>query len=108
MNPATPVENLLDVLPTLDYCLLMSVNPGFSGQPFLPYVVEKARRLRELAERANIDLVIAMDGGVGADNIQLVVGAGVELCVAGSAIFGQQDPVGAMQELRRRAEMESG
>ena len=108
LNPATPVEILVDVLPAMDFCLLMSVNPGFAGQPFLPYVVEKATRLRDMVRRAGTDLVIAMDGGVGAGNIRQVVEAGVELCVAGSAIFGQQDPVEAMQDLRRRAEVESG
>jgi ribulose-phosphate 3-epimerase len=108
LNPATPAEMLEDILPVLDYCLLMSVNPGFSGQPFLPYVVDKAKRLQAMAQRVDTDLVIAMDGGVGADNIQSVVQAGVELCVAGSAIFGQEDPVEAMRELRRCAEREQG
>ena len=107
LNPATPAGILVDTLPAMDYCLLMSVNPGFSGQPFLPHVVDKAARLREMAQQAGTDLVIAIDGGVGPDNIRQVVKAGVSLCVAGSAIFGQQDQVGAMQELRRRAEVET-
>jgi len=108
LNPATPVEVLLDILPATDYVMLMSVNPGFAGQPFLPYVVEKARRLRDMAHRAGSQLTIAMDGGVGPGTIRQVVGAGVDLCVAGSAVFGADDPAAAMKELRRLAEMESG
>ena len=104
LNPATPVELLADLLPTLDYVMLMSVNPGFSGQPFLPYVLNKARRLRQMAAEGGEELVIAMDGGVGKSNIQQVVAAGVDLCVAGSAVFGEPDPVEAMQKLRRLGE----
>lgn len=106
LNPATPVELLADILPAMDYVMLMSVNPGFAGQPFLPYVVAKARRLARLAAEARAPLTIAMDGGVGPDNIGQIVGAGVEMCVVGSAIFAQQDPVAAMQDLRRRADVE--
>ena len=65
LNPATPVEMLVDILPAVDYVMLMSVNPGFAGQPFLPYVLDKARRLREMARHAETQLTIAMDGGVG-------------------------------------------
>lgn len=108
LNPATPVEMLRDILPVLDYVMLMSVNPGFAGQPFLPYVLEKAKRLREMSREAEAQLTIAMDGGVGPDNINKVVGAGVDLCVAGSAVFGAADPVAALQELRRLGETESG
>ena len=98
----------MDVLPAADYVMLMSVNPGFAGQPFLPYVLDKARRLREMARQTGTPLTIAMDGGVGPGTIQQVVGAGVDLCVAGSAVFGADDPAAAMKELRRLAEMESG
>ncbi len=107
LNPATPVETLVDILPVLDYVMLMSVNPGFAGQPFLPYVLRKATRLRQMAHEADTELMIAMDGGVGTGTIRQVVGAGVELCVAGSAVFGAEDPVAAMRELRKLAEMES-
>jgi len=108
LNPATPVEMLVDILPAADYVMLMSVNPGFAGQPFLPYVLDKARRLREMARQTDTPLTIAMDGGVGPGTIQQVVGAGVDLCVAGSAVFGAADPAAAMKELRRLAEMKSG
>ncbi|MGB5401259.1 MAG: ribulose-phosphate 3-epimerase [Thermoanaerobaculia bacterium] len=106
LNPATPIGVLEDILPMLDFVLLMSVNPGFAGQAFLPYTLEKARRLRGAIERRLLDVTIAMDGGIGVDNIHRVVASGVDLCVAGSAVFASEDPVAAMQELRRRAESE--
>jgi ribulose-phosphate 3-epimerase len=106
LNPATPIEVLEDILPKLDFVLLMSVNPGFAGQAFLPYALEKARRLRSVIERRQLDVTIAMDGGIGIDNIRQVVASGVDLCVAGSAVFASEDPVATMQELRRRAESE--
>lgn len=106
LNPATPIEVLEDILPMLDFVVLMSVNPGFAGQAFLPYTLEKARRLRGAIERRLLDVTIAMDGGIGVDNIHRVVASGVDLCVAGSAVFASEDPVAAMQELRRRAESE--
>lgn len=108
LNPATPVELLVDILPALDYVMLMSVNPGFAGQPFLPYVLNKARRLREMARQTDQPLTIAMDGGVGQGTIRQVVEAGVDLCVAGSAVFGAVDPAKAMKELRELAQMETG
>ena len=100
LNPSTPVEVLVDVLPQLDFVLLMSVNPGFAGQAHLPYVVDKARRLHELIADQALSTIIAMDGGVGADNIAGIVAAGVELCVAGSAVFGAADPAAAMRQLK--------
>jgi ribulose-phosphate 3-epimerase len=106
LNPATSIEVLADILPRLDFVLLMSVNPGFAGQAFLPYALEKARRLRRVIERRQLDVTIAMDGGIGIDNIRQVVASGVDLCVAGSAVFASEDPVATMHELRQRAESE--
>jgi len=103
LNPATPVEILSDVLGVLDFVVLMSVNPGFSGQPFLPYVLDKARRLKSLAEGRGLNLEIEMDGGLGPGTMRQAVEAGVEVCVAGSAIFGTPDPVAAMKKLRQEA-----
>ncbi len=107
LNPATPVDVLADVLPQLDFVLLMSVNPGFAGQPFLPYVLDKARRLRALIRERDLETTIELDGGVGLSNIEIVAEAGVDVAVAGSAIFGAQDPVAAIGELRERARRES-
>jgi ribulose-phosphate 3-epimerase len=106
LNPATPVEVLTDILPETDFVLLMSVNPGFAGQPFLPYVVDKARRLRAEIQRRGLATRLAMDGGIGLENVRRVVRAGVEVCIAGSAVFGASDPVEMMRELRHRAETE--
>lgn len=103
LNPATPITVVGDLLPRLDFVLLMSVNPGFAGQPFVPYVLDKARRLRQEIERRGLEVRIEMDGGIGSDNIAEVVASGVEVCVAGSAIFGTEDPVETMRRLRRRA-----
>lgn len=103
LNPTTPVEVLVDTLPLLDFVLLMSVNPGFSGQSFLPRSLDKARRLRRMIEERGLAVEIEMDGGIGPDNIHQVVEAGVDICVAGSAAFGATDPVAAMRTLRRRA-----
>lgn len=105
LNPATPVEVLRDVLEVLDFVLVMSVNPGFSGQSFLPRALEKTRRLRQLARSEGVDIEIEMDGGLGPDNIRRAAEAGVDTFVAGSAVFGTADPVAAMRRLRSCAEV---
>lgn len=107
VNPATPVELLADALPRLDYVLVMSVNPGFSGQAFLPHALDKARRLKRMIEISGVPVEIEMDGGIDRDNIARVVEAGVGVCVVGSAIFGTSDPVATMHELRERARPET-
>jgi ribulose-phosphate 3-epimerase len=107
VNPATPVELLVDALPRLDYVLLMSVNPGFGGQAFLPRTLDKARRLHAMIAGAGLAVEIAMDGGIDRDNISHVVAAGVEVCIVGSAIFAGGDPLATMFELRERARLES-
>jgi ribulose-phosphate 3-epimerase len=106
LNPATPVEVLGDILPSLDFVLLMSVNPGFSGQTFLPYVLDKARRLGRMIRDRGAAVEIAMDGGIGPGNIRDAARAGVGSCVAGSSVFGADDPVAAIAALRRNAELE--
>lgn len=103
LNPSTPVELLTDVLESLDFVLLMSVNPGFGGQSFLPRSLEKARRLRKMIDERGLEVEIEMDGGIGAANIRRVVEAGVDVCVAGSAIFATPDPPETMRQLKRKA-----
>ena len=108
INPATPVELLIDSLPRLDYVLLMSVNPGFSGQAFLPHVLEKARRLRRLlisgaGSRTGDQIEIGIDGGIGRDNIRAAAEAGIDFAVVGSAVFGAPDPATTIGDLRRLA-----
>jgi ribulose-phosphate 3-epimerase len=107
LNPATPIEVLEDILPALDFVLIMSVNPGFAGQKFLPYSLNKARRLKAKVRGRNLDVTIAMDGGVGLENISQVAAAGVDFFVAGSAVFGSEDPAVAIEALRSRAASEA-
>ena len=103
VNPGTPVELLEDVLEALDFVLVMSVNPGFAGQAFIPRALDKARRLRGMIERLGLTVEIEMDGGLDPDTVPRAVEAGVETCVVGSAIFGRPDPLAAMAEIRARA-----
>jgi ribulose-phosphate 3-epimerase len=107
LNPATPVELLADVLPQTDFVLLMSVNPGFAGQAFLPRALGKARRLRTMIQNSGFPVEIAMDGGIDRGNIDQVVAAGVDTCIVGSGIFAADDPVALMSELRMRARSET-
>ncbi len=104
VNPATPIELLSDILPAADFVLLMSVNPGFGGQTFLPYVLDKARRLHSTILARRLDVFLEIDGGIGPANIRSVAEAGVRTLVAGSAVFGTDDPVAAQQQLRKLAE----
>ncbi|MGC2457509.1 MAG: ribulose-phosphate 3-epimerase [Gallionellaceae bacterium] len=86
-NPATPLDVLEWVLPKLDMVLLMSVNPGFGGQKFIPYVLDKARKVRQMIAAGGLPIRLEIDGGVGPGNIREVAEAGVDTFVAGSAIF---------------------
>ena len=106
LNPATPVELLADALGRLDYVLLMSVNPGFSGQAFIRRALDKARRLAKMIEEARLAVEIEMDGGIDRDTIGEVVAAGVETCVVGSGVFAAPDPAAAMRELQALAHSE--
>ncbi len=92
LNPATPVELLIPVLPMLHHVLVMSVNPGFGGQEFIPYALDKIARLRELRSTYGLSYRIEVDGGVAHDTIRSVVEAGAELLVAGSAVFAGGHP----------------
>ncbi|MGO9445952.1 MAG: ribulose-phosphate 3-epimerase [Thiobacillaceae bacterium] len=87
-NPATPLDVLEYTLDKLDMVLLMSVNPGFGGQKFIPYVLDKARKVRQMIQERGLNVNIEIDGGVGPANIREVAKAGVDTFVAGSAVFG--------------------
>jgi ribulose-phosphate 3-epimerase len=87
LNPATPVETLIEVLPMVHYVLVMSVNPGFGGQQFLPLALDKIAHLAELREALGLNFRIEVDGGVAHDTVASVVQAGADMLVAGSAIF---------------------
>ena len=94
-NPATPLDILEYTLPKLDMVLLMSVNPGFGGQKFIPHVLDKARKVREMIDAGGYDCRLEIDGGVGPANIREVAEAGVDTFVAGSAIFNAKNSADA-------------
>jgi ribulose-phosphate 3-epimerase len=99
LNPATPLSTLDEVLPEIDYVLVMSVNPGFGGQTFLPGSLDKVRRLRQRIGERGLSVQIEVDGGVDASNVKALAAAGAEVMVAGSAVFGQGDPEAAARRL---------
>ncbi|MBE6048778.1 MAG: ribulose-phosphate 3-epimerase [Clostridium sp.] len=87
LNPGTPTCLIKDLISQIDMVLIMSVNPGFGGQKFIPYTVEKVKEINELKQKFNKQLLIEIDGGISKDNIKTVVDAGVNVAVAGSAVF---------------------
>ena len=99
INPATPLAALDEALQFADYVLVMSVNPGFGGQKFIPTSVEKVRRLRRLIEERGLSVRIEIDGGIDPDTIGPVAAAGAEIMVAGTAVYGQPDPARAVRDL---------
>ena len=100
LNPHTPVSVLEEIAPDLDLVMLMSVNPGFGGQKFIPSMVEKTRKLRELLDRIGSKALIEIDGGVNRETGKLLVDAGADVLVAGSAVFGAPDPVAEVAALK--------
>jgi ribulose-phosphate 3-epimerase len=100
LNPATPLSAIEEALQFVDYVLVMSVNPGFGGQKFIPQTLDKVKRLRRLIDERQLNVRIEIDGGVDRNNIETVVEAGAEIIVAGSAIFGTGDAENAVKELR--------
>jgi ribulose-phosphate 3-epimerase len=103
INPATPAMMLTEVLGKVDHVLVMSVNPGFGGQAFIPEAVEKIRELRNLRERHHYNYRIEVDGGIGPENVAEVVRAGAQILVAGTSIFHTANPAAAVRELAHLA-----
>jgi ribulose-phosphate 3-epimerase len=108
VNPSTPVSALEEVAGDVDHVLVMSVNPGFGGQTFIPRSESKIRAVRALLDRAGNPAPIEVDGGVDADNVARLVAAGASIFVAGVAIFGTADPAAATRALRAAAEVATG
>lgn len=104
LNPATPVSSLEVILDELDLVLLMSVNPGFGGQNFIPSCLPKIEALRKEIDRRGLNIELEIDGGVKPANIAAIAGAGADVFVAGSAVFGTPDYQATIAELRRLAE----
>ncbi len=103
INPATSIDSLADALGYCDYVLVMTVNPGFGGQKFIPGVVPKIRKLDGMVRGRGLDVAIEVDGGIDASTARLVVDAGAGILVAGSAVFGTPDPAEAIRTLRSAA-----
>ena len=103
INPATSVETLYDILPFVDLVLIMSVNPGFGGQKFIHHSLRKIERLKALREEMNLDFQIEIDGGVNEDNVSEIIASGVDIIVAGSAVFKKEtkNTVLQVQNLKR-------
>ncbi|CAM2756526.1 ribulose-phosphate 3-epimerase [Skermania piniformis] len=103
VKPGTPIEPYLEILRDFDTLLVMSVEPGFGGQSFIPDVLDKARAVRRLVDAGELTLVVEIDGGINADTIEAAAEAGVDCFVAGSAVYGAADPAEAVHKLRERA-----
>jgi ribulose-phosphate 3-epimerase len=104
INPATPVQMLENILDMVDHVLVMSVNPGFGGQKFIPMVLQKVRQLVEMRAQRRANFRIEIDGGIGNDTVAEAVRAGVEILVAGNAVFGQGNPRENTQRLLKLAQ----
>ena len=103
LNPATPVSVLEDILDVVDYVLIMSVNPGFGGQQFIPNALKKIRRLDQIRRERGLPFRIEIDGGVSVDNVAAIVRAGCDWLVAGSSIFHSDDSTSAVRDLQHAA-----
>jgi len=100
IKPATPVEALRDYLPLVDMILIMSVEPGFGGQSFIPSSLDKLRETRAMIEASGYDIDLEVDGGVTPANVQAILDAGANVIVAGSAVFRAADPAAAVKQLK--------
>jgi len=100
INPHTPVSSLIDVLQEIDLVCMMSVNPGFGAQKFIPHTLSKIRELRKLIDNWNLPVQIEIDGGVTLENAKDILAAGADVLVAGNTIFKSKDPKGAISQLK--------
>ncbi|UEG49690.1 ribulose-phosphate 3-epimerase [Ferruginibacter lapsinanis] len=101
INPHTPVELLKDILGDIDLVCLMSVNPGFGGQAFIPHTINKIKRLREMIDEQLLDVKIEIDGGVTLANAKSIIDAGADVLVAGSTVFKAADPIDTIAQLKK-------
>ncbi len=100
LNPHTPVELLKDILQDIDVVLLMSVNPGFGGQSFIPHTINKIKRMREMIDEQLLHVKIEIDGGVTIENAQMIIDVGADVLVAGSTVFKAADPIKTIAALK--------
>ncbi|MBE0651232.1 MAG: ribulose-phosphate 3-epimerase [Bacteroidales bacterium] len=104
LNPATSLTTVENVMEDIDLILIMTVNPGFGGQKFIPQGLNKIAKAKKMIEKTGKDIFLEVDGGVNPDTVEAIVKSGADLLVAGSSIFGQEDIVKAFHELRKKAE----
>lgn len=102
LNPATPVELLTDILEDIDMVLVMSVNPGFGGQDFIPRSVDKVRRLKKMITDRNLDILIEVDGGINMETGKRMTDAGADVLVAGNYIFKSEDPINTIAQMKQK------
>lgn len=100
LNPHTPVQSLQDILSEIDLVCLMSVNPGFGGQKFIPHTLEKIKALKKMIQEGGYQVQIEIDGGVTLENAPAIVAAGADVLVAGNTVFGHSDPIGMIKKLK--------
>lgn len=100
LNPHTPVESLKDILADIDLVCLMSVNPGFGGQSFIPYTLTKIKQLRKLIDEQSLNIKIEIDGGVTLENAKTILEAGADVLVAGNTVFKSADPIATIAALK--------
>jgi ribulose-phosphate 3-epimerase len=100
LNPHTPINSLVDIIHDIDLVCLMSVNPGFGGQKFIPQTLEKIRQLRSLIDSKNLNVHIEIDGGVTLENAPSIIAAGADVLVAGNTVFKSTDPVATIAQLK--------
>ncbi|MCV7384445.1 ribulose-phosphate 3-epimerase [Mycolicibacter longobardus] len=103
VKPGTPLEPYLEILRDFDTLLVMSVEPGFGGQSFIPEVLSKVRAVRKLVDAGELSILVEIDGGINADTVEQAAEAGVDCFVAGSAVYSAADPAAAVESLRRQA-----
>ena len=103
INPHTPVEQLKDILADIDLVCMMSVNPGFGGQKFIPYTIEKIKTLRRMIDEKSLPVLIEVDGGVTLDNAASIIAAGADVLVAGNTVFKSNDPMVTISQLKNIA-----
>jgi ribulose-phosphate 3-epimerase len=101
LNPATPLSSIKEILPDVDLILLMSVNPGFGGQEFIPSLYRRASTLRQWVDTQNLNTIIEADGGIKLENVAEVYGSGVDALVSGSGIFASKDPTSMIRAMRQ-------
>jgi len=101
LNPHTPIDFLTDILDDLDMVLIMTVNPGFGGQKFIPHSVDKVRRLKAMIEQRNLKTLIQVDGGINLETGKLITDAGADVLVAGNAIFNAKNPIEMIRQMKQ-------